>query len=97
VTLYRIRYTSEAARRIRRLHPDVKAFLREAIEALAAAPWSGHALRFELDGYRSLRARRYRIVHRVDDDAHVIEIHYVGLRRDVYESFRRLLRGAPEE
>lgn len=95
--VYQIRYTPDAADRVRRLHPDAKTLVRDAIEALAASPWSGHALRLELDGYRSFRVRRHRIIYRVDDDARAVEIHYVGLRRDVYESFRELLRSRPED
>ncbi len=47
---------------------------------------------FELAGFRSLRVSRYRVIYRVGESERVLEIHLVGVRRDVYETFRALLQ-----
>lgn len=88
---YRARYTPEAAAIIRKLHPTVKAAIRTGIDELMKAPLAGHELQFELSGFGSFRVARYRIIYRINDEESCIEIHYVGPRRDVYESFRELL------
>ena len=88
---YRVRYTPEVATRIRRLHPEVKKEIREAVGTLLATPFSGHELQFELSGYRSFRVRTYRIIYRINDDEATIDGVFVGQRRTVYEELRALL------
>ncbi len=88
---YRARYTSEAAARIRKLHPQVKREIREGIRELLVTPLAGHALQFELAGLRSYRIRTYRIIYRINDDESCLDIVFVGPRRNVYEELRSLL------
>lgn len=89
---YRVRYTPEAAGRIRKLHPEVKQEIREAIRGLLATPLTGHALQQELFGYRSFRVRTYRIIYRLNDDERTIDVVFVGQRRNVYEELLALVR-----
>ena len=51
----------------------------------------GTELTGELDGYRSYRVRRYRIIYRVNEEDSCLEVYYVGHRRDVYQTLRSLL------
>ena len=88
---YRPRYTPEAADRIRKLHPQVKQEIRQAIKELLVSPLNGHSLQFELAGLRSYRVRTYRIIYRVNDDESCLDIVFVGQRRNVYEELRSLL------
>ena len=90
---HRVRYTPAAAESIRHLHPDIKRAVREAIRGLAADPLRGRPLVLELAGFRSLRVSRYRVIYRIGDRA--VEVHLVGPRRDIYETFLRLLHRAP--
>lgn len=90
---YRARYTPEAAAIIKKLHPTIKAVVRAGIKEIVEDPLTGRELQFELSGFRSFRISRYRIIYRIDEANSRIEIHYVGPRRDVYESFRGLLSG----
>jgi mRNA interferase RelE/StbE len=92
MTPFRTRYTSAAAASIRHLHPSVKQAVREAIRDLAEEPELGRPLMLELAGFRSLRVSRYRVIYCVGDPERVLEIHLVGIRRDVYETFRALLQ-----
>ena len=87
------RFTPEAARLIATLPPDIKKLVRSSIETLLAKPYAGFELTGELEGYRSLKAKRYRIIYRLNDTETSIEIYLVGHRRDVYDTLRSLLLG----
>lgn len=92
MTAYRVRYTPEAAGRIRNLHPEVKQEIREAIRLFVDSPLSGHVLQQELFGYRSFRVRTYRIISQLNDEARTIDIVFVGHRRNVYQELFSLVR-----
>lgn len=85
------RYTPEAASLILRLHPEIKRLVRRAIADLLADPLRGYALHADLSGFRSYRVKGYRVLYQFNDRDAVVEVHYVGRRRDVYESFQALL------
>jgi len=91
VKVYRARYTSEAALRIRKFHPQIKQEIKEGVRVLLQNPFSGHELQFELVGYRAYRVRNHRIIYAVNDEAGALEIIFVGPRRSVYEELRTLL------
>lgn len=88
---YRARYGQEAARRIRKLHPQIKSEIRDGIRTLLRAPLTGHELHFELAGYRSLRIRAHRIVYQVNEEDSTLDVVLVGPRRTIYEELRVLL------
>lgn len=84
---YRRLYSQTAREQIKNLHPDIKSVVRSRLDRLKRDPYGGKCLERELSGYRSLSARRFRIIYKVDDESGILEIHYVGHRRDIYESF----------
>jgi mRNA-degrading endonuclease RelE of RelBE toxin-antitoxin system len=88
---YLDRYTPEAAARIRKLHPHIKADICQGIRELLESPLAGHPLHFDLEGYRSFRVRTYRVIYRVNDENSAVEIVFVGVRRSVYEELQALL------
>ena len=90
---YRTRYTQQASTIIKKLHPTIKAAIRAGIGEILKAPLAGRELQYELRGFRSFRVSRYRVIYRINEEEQCIEIHYVGARRDVYESFRELVSG----
>lgn len=90
---YRVRYTQEASSIIKKLHPTIKAAIRAGIGEVLKTPLAGRELQYELRGFRSFRVGRYRIIYKVNEEERYIEIHYVGPRRDIYESFRELVLG----
>jgi mRNA interferase RelE/StbE len=95
VKSYRARYTPEAARLIRKLHPEIKKDIREGIRRLLNDPLLGYPLHDELSGYRSLRVRTYRVIYQIDDEDTTLDVVFVGPRRNVYEELRELLLGLP--
>jgi addiction module RelE/StbE family toxin len=87
------RFTPEAARLIATLPPDIRKLVRSSIDTLLTKPYAGSELTGELEGYRTLKAKRYRIIYRLNDTETRIEIYLVGHRRDVYDTLRSLLLG----
>ncbi len=82
---YRVAIPPAVAERLRRLPPDLKRAVREAIRAIARDPKVGTALQRELHGYRKYRVRRYRVIYRIEHEAKSIRIAALGHRREVYE------------
>lgn len=89
--VYRARYGPEAARRIRRLHPQIKQEIKEGVRTLLKAPLTGHALHFELAGLWSFRVRTHRIIYQANEEDSTLDIILVGPRRTIYEELRALL------
>ena len=82
---YRLFYSETSKNQISKLHPELKSIIRSRLDAIQEEPYSGKRLERALSGYRSLRAKRFRIIYKFDEAEKIIEIHYVGHRRDVYE------------
>ena len=85
---YRILYSETSRKQIRELHPQIKATVRSSIEGLRENPFTGKWLEKELSGYLSIRMKRFRIIYRINENDHNVEIHHVGHRKDIYELFR---------
>ena len=86
-----IKFTPEAAALLSKFHPESKKHIKAAIKELCQDPDAGSDLQEELSGYKSYKSRRYRIIYKLPEEANVIQIYYVGHRRDVYDQFRLLL------
>jgi mRNA interferase RelE/StbE len=84
---YHILYSDTSRKQIAKLHTTLKPVIRGRLDRLQNEPFSGKNLERELSGYRSLRAGRFRIIYRLNEEKEIIEIHYVGRRKDVYELF----------
>ena len=85
------RYTPECSPSFSNLPPEIERLVRSTIDALLTKPEIGTELTGELDGYRSYRVRRYRIIYRVNEEEPCLEFYHGGHRRDVYETLRALL------
>jgi mRNA-degrading endonuclease RelE of RelBE toxin-antitoxin system len=73
------------------LHPQLEKKVRRSLQCLCEDPYAGKVLRDELEGLRSFRVGRLRIIHRVDARKQV-EIVAFGPRQSIYEETFRLLR-----
>ena len=87
----RLKFTPEAARLIAKLHPEGKKLIKSGLDELRQNPFLGDDLQQELSGFKSYKIKRYRVLYAVNEEEEVIQIYYVGHRRDVYEQFRDLL------
>ncbi len=70
---------------IRRLPPDVKRSVKQAIRALAQKPQIGAPLIGDLAGLWKYRVRRFRIVYQVDRARRALLIVAVGHRTVIYD------------
>lgn len=84
---YKLLYSDTSKQQIRRLHPHLKPHVKTNLEQLSENPYLGKHLERELSGYMSFRTQRYRIIYKIREDEKVIEVHYVGHRKDIYELF----------
>lgn len=87
----RLRVPQNVAALVRKLHPGVKRKVRSGLTAILRDPASGKALKDELEGLRSYRLGRIRIIYRVGARG-VIEIVAIGPRVTIYEATVRLLK-----
>jgi mRNA interferase RelE/StbE len=87
MTEYRLLYSETSRNQIIKLHPEIKSIIRSRLDRIRKEPFIGKRLEKELSGYRSLRARRFRIIYKLNEDTETIEIHYIGHRKDIYELF----------
>ena len=87
----RLKFTPEAARLIAKLHPEGKKLIKSGLDELRQNPFMGDDLEQELSGFKSLKIKRYRVLYAIDEEGKVIQVYYVGHRRDVYEQFRDIL------
>ena len=88
---YQLLYSETSRKQIRKLHPQIKPFVKLKIEKLQKSPFSGKWLEKELSGYLSLQAKRFRVIYKVSDVDQTLEIHYVGHRKDIYELFKEAI------
>ncbi len=87
----RFAFTPEAAKSLSRLHPESKKHIKEGLTELRQNPHLGDDLQQELSSFKSYKIKRYRILYDINEEEGVIQVYYVGHRRDVYEQFRDLL------
>ena len=87
---YKLKMTDEMRALIRHLHPAIKQKVRVALAEILENPDRGKTLRGELQGLRSFRVSKFRIIYRAVDK--VIEIIALGPRHSIYEETLRLLQ-----
>lgn len=85
-------YSKESAKIIRHLSPLVKKGIRLAIQEIFENPYIGKSLRDDLQGLRSHKFRRHRVVYRYQEKKGVVEIVFVGRRDTVYDLLSQILK-----
>lgn len=89
---FRFRYLLEAKNAIRKLPPAIKPGLKSGIEELLHNPFAGKELVDELSDFRSFAIGTYRVIYLIIETESLIEIRFIGHRRDVYMNFKELLK-----
>ncbi len=90
---YQLLYSKTSRDQIKKLHPDIKSIIRDRLKTIAKKPYIGKRLERDLSGYFSFRARIFRIIYKVREENQIIEVHYVGHRRDIYELLKETIDG----
>jgi len=86
----KLRVPAETAALVRSLHPNVKRKIKAALKIILVNPQTGKALKDQLEGLRSLRVGKIRVVYRVKEG--ITEIIAIGPRKKIYEETYQLLR-----
>lgn len=55
-------------------------------------PYCGKPLKDELEGLRSLRVKRFRIIYQLNTDNKEVDIVVIGPRKTIYEETYRFIR-----
>jgi mRNA-degrading endonuclease RelE of RelBE toxin-antitoxin system len=87
----RVKFTPEAAKLLKNIHPESKKLIKAALIELRQNPFLGDDLQEELSEFKSYKSKRYRILYNLNEDENTIQVYYIGHRRDVYDQFRILL------
>ena len=87
---YKLKVSDEVRNFIRRLHPSIKQKVRVALSEILEDQLCGKPLRGELEGLRSFRVGKLRIIYR--QASNIIEIIAIGPRRIIYEETLRLIQ-----
>ncbi len=89
--VYKLRIPEYLARDIRSLHPYIKKKVKHALKTIVNDPYTGKALKDELEGLRSFKIKRFRIIYKVVGEKE-IQIVALGPRAYIYEETYRLLK-----
>ena len=88
----RLKMSAETADFIRTLHPELKRKVKASMQAVLEEPRAGKALKDKLEGLRSFRVGKLRIVYNITRNKGIIKIVAVGPRKTIYEETLRLLK-----
>jgi mRNA interferase RelE/StbE len=78
---YRLVYSETAKNQISNLHPEIKSIIRSRLNIIQEKPFTGQRLERELSGYRSLRAKRFRIIYKFNEAAKIFRGIYLFFRK----------------
>ncbi|HXW69133.1 MAG TPA: type II toxin-antitoxin system RelE/ParE family toxin [Dissulfurispiraceae bacterium] len=88
----KLKMTDETAAFVCSFHPELKRKIKAALQVILNDAQAGKVLKDELEGLRSFRVGKFRIVYRIGAKGQTIEIAAIGPRKSIYEETLRLLR-----
>ncbi|MCP5464590.1 MAG: type II toxin-antitoxin system RelE/ParE family toxin [Deltaproteobacteria bacterium] len=86
----KLKVPPRVAKTLQHMHPTIKKKLKYGLKQLIENPELGKSLKEELDGLRSFRVSRYRIIYRIQKK--YLEIVAIGPRAKIYQDTLRLLK-----
>lgn len=89
--MYQLRVPDYLTEFIRGLHPELKRKIKESLKLIIAEPNSGKPLKDDLEGLRSLRVGRFRIIYKLAGSRE-IQVITIGPRASIYEETYRLIK-----
>ena len=87
----KLRVPVEIVTFIRGCHPKLKRKIRAGLQYIVTEPESGKSLKDELEGLKSYRISRFRIIYRISSKQ-TIDIVAVGPRKIIYEETYRIIK-----
>jgi len=89
--IHKLRVPDDVEGLVRKMHPDLKKKIKVSLQIILYNPETGKALKDELEGLRSFRVSRFRIVYRISSEK-LIEIIAIGPRERIYEETFLILK-----
>ncbi len=89
--IHKLRVPDDVAELVRKMHPDLKKKIKASLQIILSNPETGKALKDELEGLRSFRVSRFRIVYRISSER-LIDIIAIGPRERIYEETFLILK-----
>ena len=86
-----LRVPYEIVALIRGCHPKLKMKIRAGLRQIVAEPESGKSLKDEVQGLKSYRISRFRIIYRLSSKQ-IIDIVAVGPRKTIYEETYKIIK-----
>ena len=83
--MWKIQYTQNAAKSVRKLNTVLRNRIRKGIEELITNPDLGKQLTGPLKGLRSLRIGDYRVIYKKDTNEVIVLIIAIGHRKRIYK------------
>ena len=87
----KLRVPDEIVALIRGCHPQLKRKIRAGLKHIVIEPGVGKSLKDELEGLRSNRISRFRIIYRISS-TQIIDVVAVGPRKTIYEETYRIIK-----
>ena len=87
----KLRVPDEIVALIRGCHPQLKRKIRAGLKHTVIEPGVGKSLKDELEGLRSYRISRFRIIYRISS-TQIIDVVAVGPRKTIYEETYRIIK-----
>jgi mRNA interferase RelE/StbE len=87
----KLRVPEEIVAFIRGCHPKLKRKIRAGLKHIVTEPESGKSLKDELEGLKSYRISRFRIIYRISSKE-IIDIVAIGPRKTIYEETYRIIK-----
>lgn len=90
-TRKKLRMSDEIVVLIRGCHPQLERKIRAGLRHIVTEPECGKFLKDELEGLKSYRISRFRIIYRISSKQ-IIDIVAVGPRKIIYEETYRIIK-----
>jgi len=87
----KLRVPGEIVALVRGCHPQLKRKIRAGLKHIVIEPEAGKSLKDELEGLRSYRISRFRIIYRISSK-HIIDVVAIGPRKTIYEETYRIIK-----
>jgi mRNA interferase RelE/StbE len=87
----KLRVPDEIVALIRGCHPQLKRKIRSGLRHIVTEPEAGRSLKDELEGLKSYRISRFRIIYRISAKQ-IIEVVTIGPRKTIYEETYRIIK-----
>ena len=87
----KLRVPLEIVTFIRGCHPKLKRKIRAGLQLILTEPESGKSLKDELEGLKSYRISRFRIIYRISSKK-IIDVVSIGPRKTIYEETYRIIK-----